>query len=132
MKQASSLSELRRFGLTVAGGLALIGLQSWYRGHTNVPTALWTIAVALFLMAIILPNRLHLVQKVWMGLAAVLGWINTRIILTALFYAVLTPIGVIMRMFRDPLDRRMGDGRASYWVRKKPKPFDPKTYEDSF
>jgi hypothetical protein len=67
-----------------------------------------------------------------MDLALVLAWVNTRIILTLLFYAVFTPIGVIMRLFRDPLDRRLHDGRVSYWVPKEPEPFDPKRYENQF
>ena len=132
MKNKSSCAELRRFGLTVAAGLALIGLLSWYHGHTALPAALWTIATALFLLGLLFPNLLHSVQKAWMGLAMVLAWINTRIILTVLFYAAITPIGVIMRLFRDPLDRRMHDGRASYWVPNESKPLDPKAYENQF
>jgi len=132
MKQETSSSQLRRFGFTVAVGLTLIGLLSWYRGHTSVPATLWTIGAVLFLLGLIVPNCLLPIQKVWMGLAMALGWVNTRIILSLLFYAVLTPIGVIMRLFRDPLDRRLHDGRVSYWVQKEPKPFDPKAYEQQF
>ena len=132
MKEESSQLESRRFAYTVCGGLALIGLVSWYRGHTTVPAFLWTISAALFLCGLILPNLFRRVQRVWMGLATVLGWVNTRIILSLLFYVVLTPVGLILRLFRDPLDRQMGDGRASYWVRKEPTPVDPKAYENQF
>ena len=66
-----------------------------------------------------------------MGLATVLGWVNTHIILSLLFYAVLTPVGLILRLFRDPLDRQLGDGRTSYWVSKEPNS-DPKTYDNQF
>jgi len=132
MRRESSRPQMRRFGLTVALGLTLIGLLSWYRGHTSVPTVLWTIATVLFLFGLIAPNLLVPIQRVWMGLAIALGWVNTRIILSLLFYAVITPTGVVMRFFRDPLDRRLGDGRTSYWVKKDSKPFDPKSYENQF
>jgi hypothetical protein len=132
MKEESSRSQLRRFGITVAVGLACIGFLSWYRGHTNAPAVLWTIATLFFLSGLIFPDLLRRIEKGWMGLALVLAWVNTRIILTLLFYAVITPIGVIMRLFRDPLDRRLHDGRVSYWVPKKPEPFDPKRYENQF
>jgi len=132
MRPESSRPQMRRFGLTVASGLTLIGLLSWYRGHTSVPTVLWTIATVLFLFGLIAPNLLVPIQRVWMGLAIALGWVNTRIILSLLFYAVITPTGVVMRFFRDPLDRRLGDGRNSYWVKKDSKPFDPKSYENQF
>jgi len=132
MKHETSSIQLRRFGFIVSGGLVLIGLLSWYRGHTTIPKMLWIIATVLFLFGLILPNLLRPVQKVWMGLAMVLAWVNTRIILTVLFYAVFTPIGVIMRLFRDPLDRRLQDGQSSYWVQTQPEPFDPKAYENQF
>jgi len=132
MKEESSQFESRRSAYTVCGGLALIGLLSWYRGHTTVPMVLWTIATALFLFGLIWPNLLRHFHRVWMGLGTVLGWVNTRIILSLLFYAVLTPIGLIVGLFRDPLDRQLGDGRVSYWVRKERKPVDPKTYENQF
>ena len=131
-KQETTSIQLRRFGLTISGGLVLLGLLSWFRGHTTVPVLFWAIATVLFLLALIFPRLLLRIEKAWMGLALVLAWVNTRIILTFLFYAILTPIGVIMRLFRDPLDRRLHDGRVSYWVQKEPKPFDPKGYENQF
>jgi len=132
MKQETSSIQLRRFGFIVSGGLTLVGLLSWYRGHTTMPEVLWTIATVLFLLGLSVPKLLRPVQKLWMGLAMVLAWVNTRIILTCLFYALFTPIGMIMRLFRDPLDRQLRDGRVSYWIRKEPKPFDSKSYENQF
>jgi len=132
MKQATSSIQLRRFGFVVSAGLALIGLLSWYRGNTTMPEVLWTIATILLLLGLILPKLLRPVHTFWMGLAMALAWINTRIILTCLFYAVFTPVGMIMRLFRDPLSRLLRDGRVSYWIMKEPKPFDPKTYENQF
>ena len=132
MKKESSSNRLRRFGFTVGSGLGLIGLLSWYRGHTSAPAVLWAMAAMLFLFGLIAPNLLRHIERFWMSLALLLAWVNTRIILTCLFYALFTPIGMIMRLFRDPLDRRLRDGRVSYWVRKEPKPFDPKAYENQF
>ncbi len=97
-----------------------------------MPTMLWTIAAVLFLFGLMTPNFLLPVQKVWMGLAVALGWVNTRIILSLIFYTVLTPIGVVMRLFHDPLDRRLRDARDSYWVRKESKTFDPQSYKNLF
>ena len=131
-KQETASIQLRRFGLTISGGLFLLGLLSWFRGHTTVPVLFWAIATVLFLLALIFPRLLLRIEKAWIGLALVLAWVNTRIILTFLFYAILTPIGMVMRLFRDPLDRRLHDGRVSYWVQKEPKPFDPKGYENQF
>ena len=132
LQEKASRSKLRRFGVTVSVGLACLGLLAWYRGHTTTPALLWTIATVLFLFGLIFPNLLRRIEQLWMSLALVLAWVNTRIILTLLFYGVFTPIGVIMRLFRDPLDRRLHDGCVSYWVRREPKAFDPKSYENQF
>lgn len=131
MKEKSVPVKSLRFDFTLCGGLALIGLGSWYRGHTTVPVVLWTISIALVLFRLISPRAFRSVRTVWMRLATILAWVNTRIILSLLFYAVLTPIGVIMRIFRDPLDRRLSDGRSSYWVPKEPTS-DPKAYDNQF
>lgn len=77
-------------------------------------------------------NLLLPFEKVWMGLAMALGQFNTRIILSLLFYTIVTAIGVIIRLFRAPLDRRLHDSRVSYWVQKELNPLDPKGYENQF
>lgn len=133
MKRDDSLPrKLRRFGFTVATGLAILGFVGWYRSHTYVPAVLWTLAATLLLLAVANPRLLAPVEKVWMSFAAVLGWINTRIILALLFYLVFAPMGLIMRLFRDPLDRKIHDGRKSYWLKKESREFDPQSYQNQF
>jgi hypothetical protein len=132
MKNQPSIRELRRFACTVGAGLAIIGALSRYRGHIYPPTVLWIIAAVLLLLGLVRPSSLAAVQKSWLGLANILGWINTRVILSLLFYFVLTPLSLIMRFFRDPLDRRLHETRNSYWLSKKSQRFDPKNYERQF
>jgi hypothetical protein len=132
MNDEPSRSQLRRFGFIVGAGLAVIGLVSWYRDHHVVPWTLWTISGLLGLLALFLPQFLGPVQRGWMALGTALGWVNTRIILSILFYATFTPIGAIMRRFRDPLDRQIQKDQASYWVRRQSQALDPKSYERQF
>ncbi len=119
-----SSKELRRFGVTVAIPLALLaGLGVW-RGHTVLPALLGGLAVTLGGLALCAPRLLGPVQKVWMAAADALGWFNTRVLLGLVYYLVMTPTGIVMRLLgRDPLDRRLRD-RPSYWVERKPQP-DP-------
>ena len=45
-----------------------------------------------------------------------LGAINTRIILSLMFYLLLTPIALVMKLLgRDPLQRRPDPAAPSYW-----------------
>jgi len=55
-----------------------------------------------------------------MRFAEAVGWVNTRILLGIVFYAVLTPMGLLMRMFRiDPMERRQAG--TSYWKKSDPR-----------
>lgn len=132
MAGALSKSELRKFGLTVGGAFALFGTISWWRGHELPPRVLWTLAGLLIVPGLIAPAILGPVQRGWMAFAMVLGHINTRIILTVLYYLVMTPVGLVMRLFRDPLDRSLKDTRDSQWIRREREPVDVARYERQF
>jgi hypothetical protein len=65
----------------------------------------------------IMPTALVPAYRAWMWLADVLGWINTRVILGVVFYAVFTPVGFVMRLLRhDPLRRRYEPLASTYRV----------------
>lgn len=132
MAGALSKSELRKFGLTVGTAFAVFGAISWWRGHELPPRILWTLAGLLIVPGLIAPAILGPVQRGWMAFATVLGHINTRIILTVLYYLVMTPVGLVMRLFRDPLDRSLKDTRDSQWIRREREPVDVARYERQF
>ena len=127
---AVSKGELRKFGLTVGGVFLVLGTISWYRGHTVAPRVMWALGVGLVVPGLLLPGVLGPVQTAWMRMATVIGEVNSRIILTALFFLVLTPLGWIVRRFGDPL-RRASKG-SSDWIRRAPAPVDPERYERQF
>jgi hypothetical protein len=50
-----------------------------------------------------------------------IGWVVSELALLVLFFAVVLPIGLILRALgHDPLDRRLDRQASSYWQRKKP------------
>ena len=124
--------ELRKFGLSVGAAFVVLGAVSWWRGHELAPRVLWALGVLLAVPGALAPTLLAPVQRWWMAAAGVLGAVNTRIILGAFFYVVLTPVGLVMRLFRDPLNLRFDDGTGSGWVRRDQKPVDPASYERQF
>ena len=130
--QSPSKPELRKFGLTVGAAFAVLGAISWWRGHELPPRIMWTLAVLLIVPGAIAPGILGPVQRGWMAFATMLGHVNTRIILTVLFYLVLTPVGWIMRLFRDPLDRSLRDDRESQWVKRDTQTVELARYERQF
>lgn len=76
---------------------------------------------------------LKLIFALWMKLVAVLAWINTRLILTVVFFLVFTPVGIILRLLRnDPLERKFEKKGSSYWKEKERREFNPLNYEKQF
>jgi hypothetical protein len=123
MQNDADKKQLRSFGLIVGGIFAGIGL--WPVVVHSAEPRWWSIIVAAVLIcpALIYPKSLFWIHKSWMMLGHVLGWINTRIILGAIFYAVVTPIGVIRRWLgKDPMGRRLRPDLESYRVVRKPRP----------
>jgi hypothetical protein len=122
----------RRFGLTVGGIFLLLAAISLWRGHEIPPLVLGTLGVLLVVPGLLFPRVLLPVERAWMRFAEALAFVNTRIILGVVFYAVVTPIGAVMRLFRDPLDRRLDDGTISHWAQRPSEPVDPARYRHQF
>jgi hypothetical protein len=122
----------RKFGLTVGGIFLVLGTVSHWRGHTTPPLIFWGLGAALLVPAAVAPRVLAPVERHWMKFAEVLGHVNARVILTVLYYVVVTPIGFVLRCFRDPLDRALADGRQSEWIRRPHQAVDPARYREQF
>jgi hypothetical protein len=123
MQKEVTRKELRSFGLLVGGIFAVIGVwPTLFRGED---LRLWAVglAVVLILPALLWPRSLKLVYRVWMALGQVLGWINTRILLSVVFYVLFTPMGLVMRLMgKDPMRRRFEPDADTYRVVVQPRP----------
>ena len=114
--------ELRHFGFTTGVILVVLFgmLLPWLLEH-RFPLWPWIIAAALWIPAALAPGWLHPIHKGWMKFGHVIGLINTRIILALMFYVMILPIGLIIRITRkDPMHRSLDDKLASYRIRSKP------------
>jgi hypothetical protein len=127
-----SVRELRRFGVTVGGAFAVLGLVSWARGHAYPPVVLWTLGGALLLPALVVPRVLAPVRRGWLAAAHVVGEFNSRVLLGVFYYLVMAPFGLVRRRFGDPLDRSLGDRSTSVWVKRERGPVDRARYERQF
>ncbi len=118
--------------MTVGLAFLVLGAVSRWRGHALPPRVLWTVGVLLLVPGLVAPGILAPVQRAWMAFAAAMGAFNTRVILGLLFYVVFTPVGFVMRLFRDPMTRSLRDAERSHWVRRKVEPVDRARYEQQF
>lgn len=123
MNEQIEVKQLRSFGLTVGGVFLFIGL--WPLVWRGEGVRLWAVipAVALIPLGLILPGVLAPLYKGWMAVGHVLGWINTRIILGVLYYGLVVPMGLVMKLLgRDPMRRAWVPGMDSYRVVREPRP----------
>ena len=112
-------AEGRRFGLTLAGGFAVVGGALWWRGHPRAAALAWALAGAAALGGLLAPRQLGPVERAWTALGVALSRITAPLFYGALYLLVLTPIALVRRTAgHSPLAR--DPAAATYWVRRPP------------
>ena len=114
----SDKKELKKFGFSIGIVSFVISIVLLYYSKPSAPIFI-TIGGVLTATAYIFPTILLPLQKVWMALAVVLGFLMTRVILSILFYLVITPINFISRLFgKDFLNLKIEkDDSLLFWER---------------
>jgi hypothetical protein len=112
-------AQARKTALVVSGVLLLIASWNIYRGRTGIVIIFGVVGVGLLLVGLALPPAARAFHSVWMRLASALGHVNSRVLLTLVYYLAFAPYGFISRLTgRDTL-RRRGKAGESYWTRRK-------------
>jgi hypothetical protein len=97
---AGKIPSERSFGLSVGIASIVFGALLAWRGHDRTAMVIAAIGAVLVAGGLLAPAALRGPNRVWWRFATILGWINSRILLTVFFFAVLTPTGLVMRLFR--------------------------------
>lgn len=125
-------SSNRTFGLTFGAVFLVLGLYPWvFGGHLR----LWSFAVSsgFVLLSLLMPGVLGPFNKVWTGLGLALHKITSPILLGVIFFLVITPLGLLMRLLhKDILKLKMDRAAASYWVDRLPPGPKADTLENQF
>jgi hypothetical protein len=122
---------LRDFGFLITAVLVVLGLLGLFKGSARwVP--FMVSGGAVLLISLTAPVLFKPFYHVWMGLAAVLSYVMTRVILGLLFYTLFSVIGIGARILRrDLLDERLGD-EPSYWRPRHSRPVDRRFFQKQF
>lgn len=123
-KKKLTIKELREFGLLTGGIIAvLFGLiLPLVRGH-SLPIIPWVIAIIFVGLAILLPQSLDPIYRVWMKIGFYVGWLESRIVLSIVFFIILTPMALIMKLFnRDTMARKFDFQVETYRISSKINP----------
>lgn len=124
MLETLSKSQLRKFGFTLA--IVFVGLFGCILpalGHKAFPQWPFILGGVLSACALIIPTRLKYIYVPWMKVGHVLGWINTRIILSIIYFVLITPLGFVMRLCGyNPMARQYDLSLKSYRTPSLQKP----------
>ena len=120
ISSSATIKQIRQFGLLVGTVLIAVGCWQLYRQiYPIMRIVLWSIGGFLFSGGLLWPQILKPLYVLWMLLAHMLSWVNTRIILGVIFYLIFTPIALVMRIaHRDSLQRKINKNANSYWTQR--------------
>jgi hypothetical protein len=129
---AADRARLRNFGLTLAAGFAVLGGLLLWRGRES--NAYFFATAVVFLVAgLAAPSVLRPVRRAWLWVGGVVGWVMTRVIMLVLFFAVITPIGLIARALgKDFLSLKHDPEAKTYWVAVDPAERSREHYERQY
>lgn len=96
----TSIRELKSFALTMSWAVPCLFMfiLPWLF-ERNI--SWWPLIFSGLLMLIYFsfPKGILPIYRLWMAIASVIGWINTRIILALVFYVIILPTGVLLKIF---------------------------------
>ena len=107
------------FGVLFFIFFLIIGL---YPLISNEPIRIWSITVSLALLIITLinPNLFTFLNKLWIKFGILLGKIISPIVMGLVFFFVVTPIGVLVKILKKDV-MGLKRGTSSYWLTRKDK-----------
>lgn len=111
---------------------AIIGGLSLWKGS---PKGWYWIGAGLGLALLrLIPPLFRAIYRGWVCLSITVGYFVSRIILTIIFFLVMTPLGLIMSLFgKDPMERKLDPDAPWYWIaREQEKDQSVERYEKQF
>ncbi len=130
----SSRSEQRKFGLVMAAAIIILGLIRYaFHGFAQFPIYFFAVAAVFAFFGLVWPRALKPVFIGWIKFALVLNWIVTHLLLTVVYWGIIVPMGIAMRLFsEDPMKRKWLPPDASYWEEPEEQPEEFERWRNQF
>ncbi|HUP94272.1 MAG TPA: SxtJ family membrane protein [Burkholderiales bacterium] len=131
-RATTNRSSDRSFGLVMAAFFMIVGIWPLFYGGAIRG---WSIMISLTfaLLSFVRPAALSRLNRAWFKLGWVLHRVTSPIILGLMFYGVITPLGLLRRVFvRDPMKLRFEPEKRSYWVKHDQRGTTPESLTDQF
>ncbi|REK10868.1 MAG: hypothetical protein DWQ37_15625 [Planctomycetota bacterium] len=134
LKRDPSQREVRHFAFGwlpaacfVLAVVAVMGYASW-----SAAAVLGAVGALSIVLGAVSPRTARGVYLVWMWAAYPLGWLVSHLVIATIYFLLITPMGLVMRLAgRDPLGRRFDREAETYW-RPRTREADPSSYFRQF
>lgn len=124
--------NLQAFGKNSAIGFVIIG-TILFLFKKDVYLYFWIAAGIFALLTLVAPKILKVVYITSMRIADPIGWVMSRVILSIFFFLIMTPIGLLLRLFgKDLLNQKIDKNVKSYWIPKETNDCDKVYFERRF
>ena len=129
----NKLPSERSFGLLFFLVFAVGGSYSLYKSLPATLTySLFIAAAAILAVAFVAPKSLAPFNRAWFSLGILLNMIVSPLVLGAIFFLLITPVAIIMRIFgRDELKLHKR-AVASYWVDRNSDSLGSQSFNNQF
>jgi hypothetical protein len=116
-----SRNDLKYFGLIMLALFALLGgIVQWSSGPFIISSILWGFGAGFSVIYyLVRPLRLPLYRG-WMKLIYPVGWTLSHLFFGVIYFLLMTPIGLLLRLFGHDAMRRKVNKPDSYWIMRKP------------
>ena len=120
--------ELRQFGglfflfAEAIGCLAYFDIGLFAGLSPLLPKALWIGGAVVGLATLVLPKSVQPIYVVMMAIALPVGYVVSMTLMIVIYFLVMTPIGVLMRLFGyDPMGKQFDSSASTYWIKRTPR-----------
>lgn len=129
-----SSRELRMFAaLLMLFFVGVAGFWNWKTGQTTGPLILVSVSWTIGLIGLAVPQAIRWVYIGWMLAAFPIGWVISHLLLAAIFFGVIMPIGLVLRALgRDPMRKSFDRSASTYWIARPIEPTDSQRYFRQF
>lgn len=113
-------TEQRKFGFGLCAALLVLAGLHWWLSGTR-PVLLLMLAATFFIVSAVLPWALRPVLAGWIKVVLAINWVVTRALLSLVFYGMVTPVGIVLKLVgSDPLRRQREPEALTYWEDAEP------------
>lgn len=110
--------DIRDILVMIIGFWVISGVL-YFKGKTQPSEIMFATITVIGIISLIIKKIRDLVLKGWFLIAQALGWVNSRILLTTIFYLILFPTSLIKRIFsnKDDLMLKDSDRKSTFTER---------------